>query len=83
MVGHFYLMMMIKQFHILAEGTWQWVTGEPFSYTQWHEGEPNNVENEDCLSMSSQDGYDWMDLGCETREHGGVMHYAVCQNNKG
>merc|ERR1712215_666430 len=30
-----------------AEGTWQWVTGEPSSYTQWHEGEPNNVENED------------------------------------
>jgi hypothetical protein len=24
-----------------AEGTWQWVTGEPFSYTNWKGGEPS------------------------------------------
>ncbi|MCK9441150.1 MAG: hypothetical protein M0Q13_06995 [Methanothrix sp.] len=23
-------------------GGWAWVTGEPFSYTNWHTGEPNN-----------------------------------------
>ena len=23
-------------------GGWTWVTGEPFSYTNWHAGEPNN-----------------------------------------
>merc|ERR1712123_68790 len=66
-----------------AEGEWQWATGAPVSFTQWHEGEPNDVDNEDCLSMSSQDGYEWQDLGCDTRNHAEVYHYAVCQNNKG
>ena len=52
-------------------------------YTSWHEGEPNNVDNEDCLSLSGQDGYNWMDLQCQTRDHMGTMHYAVCENRKG
>ena len=69
-----------------AEGEWQWASGAPFSFAQWHEGEPNDVDNEvnlnsqlnhlfglsnyylqDCLSMSSQDLYEWQDLGCDTR----------------
>merc|ERR1719186_766180 len=53
------------------EGVWQWANGDPFTFTQWHEGEPNNVDNEDCLSMSSQDSYEWQDLGCGTRDHDG------------
>merc|ERR1712110_978626 len=65
------------------EGVWQWSNGDLWSFTNWHEGEPNNVDNEDCLSMSSQDSYAWMDLGCGTRDHGGVSHYAVCENRKG
>jgi len=65
------------------EGVWQWSNGDPWSFENWHEGEPNNVDNEDCLSMSSQDSYEWMDLGCGTRDHGGVSHYAVCENRKG
>ena len=29
---------------------WQWVTGEPFSYTQWAPGEPNNAKGTDLKS---------------------------------
>ncbi len=24
------------------DGNWQWVTGEPFTFTNWHSGEPSN-----------------------------------------
>ena len=29
-----------------AEGTWQWASGDPWGFETWHEGEPNNVDNE-------------------------------------
>lgn len=32
---------------VVKEGTWVWVTGEPFSYSHWQPGEPNNSNNED------------------------------------
>jgi len=31
------------------EGVWQWITGEPWGYTNWYYGEPNNLNNEDVL----------------------------------
>jgi hypothetical protein len=40
------------------EGTWKWVTGEPFSYTNWFPGEPNNYQDEDYLSFY-YDGSVW------------------------
>ncbi len=33
------------------EGKWQWVTGEPWGYTRWSSGEPNNANNEDYLHI--------------------------------
>ena len=32
-----------------TEGTWEWVTGEAFSYTNWAGGEPNDYRGEDAL----------------------------------
>jgi hypothetical protein len=44
-------------------GGWQWITGEPWSFTnwwagneQWPEGEPNNVNGENQLVMYGPDG---------------------------
>ena len=28
------------------EGTFQWANGDPFTFTQWGEGEPNNSGDE-------------------------------------
>ena len=42
-----------------TEGVYTWVTGEPFSYTDWDSGEPNN--SGDCVRMKNGR---WADLGC-------------------
>jgi hypothetical protein len=35
-------------------GNWQWVTGEPFVYTNWTSGQPDNFDsNESCLHFGA------------------------------
>jgi hypothetical protein len=35
----------------VTEGQWRWVTGEPYSYSSWNPGEPNNAGNEDYVQF--------------------------------
>jgi len=42
------------------EGVWRWVTGEPYSYSSWNPGEPNNAGNEDYIQFVG--GGKWNDL---------------------
>jgi len=51
-------------------GNWQWVTGEPFVYTNWDSGEPNNNGNEDVVEIRS-DGF-WNDTA-DTRVGSGYL----------
>lgn len=44
----------------VVEGSWRWVTGETWSYTQWNPGEPNNVNGEHYAQRVS--GGNWNDL---------------------
>ena len=44
------------------EGTWQWVTGEPWSYTFWNTNEPNGGTEENYLITYTTDGR-WNDGG--------------------
>jgi len=37
------------------EGDWHWVTAEPFDYTNWGTGEPNNSGNEGYMEMYNYD----------------------------
>jgi hypothetical protein len=44
----------------VVEGQWRWVTGEPYSYSSWNPGEPNNAGNEDYVQFVG--GGRWNDL---------------------
>ena len=40
------------------EGGWAWMSGAPWNYENWNEGEPNQNGNEDCGAFDSQaDGF--------------------------
>ena len=42
------------------EGVWRWVTGEPYTWSYWNGGEPNNAGNEDYVQFVG--GGRWNDL---------------------
>jgi hypothetical protein len=44
----------------VTEGVWKWVTGEPYSWSYWNNGEPNNAGNEDYIQFVG--GGRWNDL---------------------
>lgn len=44
-----------------SEGTFAWVTGEEFNFTDWASGEPNNFDNDDFLAIDFRTGWVWND----------------------
>lgn len=45
-----------------VEGTWVWIDGTPFFFTNWWGGEPNNFGDEDFLAYDLRGGvYNWND----------------------
>lgn len=64
----------------VKEGEWTWSTGEPVTFTYWHQGEPNNASSsEDGVIMnweySLNDGGfgDWNDYFENTRTYRGIV----------
>ncbi|MEQ9400719.1 MAG: right-handed parallel beta-helix repeat-containing protein [Longimicrobiales bacterium] len=55
-----------------SEGTYVWVTGEPFSFSSWSAGEPNNLTGEDYVEMFSN--LEWNDA---PDAHGFTTSYLV------
>lgn len=41
------------------EGNWKWITGEPWEFSAWSEGEPNNLSGEHFLTIEYRG---WNDL---------------------
>ncbi|HEX3476903.1 MAG TPA: Ig-like domain-containing protein [Kofleriaceae bacterium] len=56
---------------IAVEGTFGWLTGEPFGYSHFHAGKPDNAGNADCLRYLS-DGT-WSDAACATGNATGTL----------
>jgi len=50
------------------EGTWRWVTGEPFVFANWRSGEPNDgnstTRDEDCNVLEANNNGVWDDRDC-------------------
>jgi hypothetical protein len=44
---------------------WTWITGEPFDYTNWREGEPSDPGSESCLIMLGEIDGLWDDRPCD------------------
>lgn len=44
-----------------VEGTYDWVSGEAFGYTNWNGGEPNNSGNEDYIAYDYVGTWGWND----------------------
>jgi cysteine-rich repeat protein len=56
---------------IAVEGTFGWLTGEPFGYNHFHAGKPDNAGNADCLRYMT-DGT-WSDAVCATGNASGTL----------
>ncbi|SDG57082.1 NPCBM/NEW2 domain-containing protein [Marvinbryantia formatexigens] len=59
------------------EGGWQWVTGEPFEWTDWDSGQPDNSsyaeEGENHLEMGRGFGNRWNDNYGENTDGGFIL----------
>ena len=57
-----------------SEGTWTWVTGEPFDYTNWSAGQPDNYTqinpDGECYLILYSDGGKWNDYYYDTHQKG-------------
>lgn len=48
------------------EGTWVWITGEPFKYRTWNKNEPNSWKgDEDFVAMRMAAGGKWIDASSD------------------
>ncbi|MCH8048210.1 MAG: tandem-95 repeat protein, partial [Planctomycetes bacterium] len=59
----------------VAEGDFRWVTGEPFDFTYWRGGEPNNANNDDYVELQSSFGWRWNDESINKQNLGYIVEF--------
>jgi hypothetical protein len=59
-------------------GGWEWVTGEPFEWTNWSSGEPNHDGNEEDCGFT-WGGNAWNDGRCFGAANGYIVEWERCQ----
>jgi hypothetical protein len=62
----------------VTEGVWQWITGEPWSYTNWGPGEPDNgaIGQNDLIYWSAYPSQ-WGDYGAPTQADDAIPY--ICE----
>ncbi|WP_227861016.1 immunoglobulin-like domain-containing protein [Clostridioides sp. ES-W-0016-02] len=60
-----------------AEGNWKWVTGEPFEYTNWYPGRPDNYLNQQHYIISYNDNQRLWDDDFNIASGGKIDGYIV------
>jgi thiol-disulfide isomerase/thioredoxin len=76
------------------EGAWKWITGEPWDYENWHDGEPTNgdTDPENYLILGNSQDFvvdgatvyyrfaeKWNDQNATGDYHGRSIAYPVCE----
>lgn len=51
-----------------SEGVWINSYGQEHTFANWHSGEPDNADNEDCALLNSHGGAEWGDLDCASKQ---------------
>jgi hypothetical protein len=53
---------------LVTEGIYEWSDGSATDYLAWAPGEPNNVDNENCVELALEDNWSWNDTNCENEQ---------------
>jgi hypothetical protein len=66
------------------EGTWKWITGEPFTYSDWSIGQPDNWnghgDGEDYLHFWFETQSKWNDIASDSQSEAASVPY-LCEWN--
>ncbi len=59
-----------------AEGTWTWISAEPFTFSDWAAGQPDNLNNSDFAAVAGELGGEsgkWYDYRATTNRDGYIL----------